>query len=66
MEAQVLWTRRVAGRVGITRHGLCLADHSEVLDLPVGALLGQWLQGVARHAGKRMAAPTASREGRKP
>ena len=66
MEAQVLWTRRVAGRVGITRHGVCLADHSEVLDLPVGALLGQWLQGVARRSGKRVPTPAQSREGRKP
>ena len=48
MEAEVLWTRSVAGGGGIVRHGLCLADRSEVLDLPVGTLLGEWLQGVAR------------------
>lgn len=58
MEADVLWTRRVAGRAAVIRHGLCLADHSEVLDLPVGVLLGQWLQGLAKREGRR------TREGR--
>jgi hypothetical protein len=48
MEADVLWVRRVSGRDRVTRHGLCLADHSEVLDLPIHALLGQWLVGLAR------------------
>lgn len=54
MEAKVLWTRRVAGRAGLVRHGLCLANRSELLDLPVGVLLGQWLKQRAeresRHA----------------
>ena len=41
MEAEVLWTRCMPGRVGIIRHGLCLADRSEILDLPIGILLGE-------------------------
>lgn len=53
MEAEVLWTRCIPGRVGITRHGLCLAGRSEILDLPIGILLGQWLQGIAKREGKR-------------
>jgi hypothetical protein len=54
MEADVLWTQRVPGGDRLTRHGLCLADHSEVMDLPIHALLGQWLAGMARReeAGK--------------
>jgi hypothetical protein len=48
MEADVLWTQRVPGGDDLTRHGLCLAEHSEVIDLPIYALLGQWLVGVAR------------------
>jgi hypothetical protein len=55
MEADVLWTRRVPGKEDITRHGLCLAGRSEVLDLPIHVLLGQWLQGVARREAKEMA-----------
>lgn len=53
LEAEVLWTRSIAERVGIIRHGLCLADRSEILDLPIGILLGRWLQGVASRQGKR-------------
>jgi PilZ domain len=53
LEAEVLWTRCVAGRVGIIRHGLCLADRSEILELPIGILLGRWLQDVATRQGKR-------------
>ena len=54
MEADVLWTQRVPGGDRLTRHGLCLADHSEVMDLPIYALLGQWLMGLVRReeAGK--------------
>jgi hypothetical protein len=54
MEADVLWTQQVRGGDRLTRHGLCLADHSEVMDLPIHALLGQWLVGIARReeAGK--------------
>ncbi len=54
MEADVLWTQRVPGGDRLTRHGLCLADQSEVMDLPIYALLGQWLAGLARReeAGK--------------
>jgi hypothetical protein len=54
MEADVLWTQRVPGESRLTRHGLCLADHSEVMDLPLYALLGQWLVGMAKReeAGK--------------
>jgi hypothetical protein len=54
MEADVLWTRRVAGKEGVTRHGLCLAYRSEVIDLPVHALLGEWLQSLARREAKEM------------
>ena len=54
MEADVLWTRRVAGKVGATRHGLCLADRSEVMDLPIHVLLGEWLKGLARREVKEM------------
>jgi len=54
MEADVQWTRRVAGKDGVTRHGLCLADRSEVMDLPIHALLGEWLQGLARREAKEM------------
>ncbi len=53
LEAEVLWTRCIAGRVGTIRHGLCLADHSEILELPIGILLGRWLKGVAARQGKR-------------
>ena len=68
MEAEVLWTRCIPGRVGITRHGLCLAGRSEILDLPIGILLGQWLQGIATREGKghrRADAPTPTRKRRK-
>ena len=68
MEAEVLWTRSVVGGSGLVRHGLCLADHSEVLELPVGTLLGQWLQGVAKRQRKptvRAEFPTPSRDRRK-
>ncbi len=54
MEADVLWTRRIPGKDGVTRHGLCLADRSEVMDLPIHALLGEWLQGLARREAKEM------------
>jgi hypothetical protein len=55
MEADVLWTRRVAGKDDVTRHGLCLPDRSGVMDLPIYALLGEWLQGLARREAKDMA-----------
>jgi len=61
MEADVRWTRRVAGRVDVTRHGLCLAGRSEVMDLPIHALLGQWLQSLARQEAKAMARREARR-----
>jgi len=48
MEADVLWTRRRPDRADIVRHGLCLADRSELLDLPLNVLLGQWLRRRAR------------------
>jgi hypothetical protein len=54
MEADVVWTRRVTGRPDVVRHGLCLADRSELLDLPVGVLLGQWLK---RRAQREVASP---------
>jgi hypothetical protein len=55
MEAAVLWTRKVAGRPGVIRHGLCLADRSELLALPVGVLLGQWLKTRAGRPATRSA-----------
>ncbi len=55
MEADVLWTRRVAGKDDVTRHGLCLPDRSGIMDLPIYALLGEWLQGLARREAKEMA-----------
>jgi hypothetical protein len=54
MEADVLWTRRVTGKDGTTRHGLCLAGRSEVMDLPIHVLAGQWLQRLARREAKEM------------
>ncbi len=54
MEADVLWTRRIPGKAGVTRHGLCLADRSEVMDLPIHALLGEWLQTLARREAKEL------------
>lgn len=65
MEADVLWTRRVTGRDGITRHGLCLAERSEVLDLPIHVLLGQWLHGLARREGTKAAQGRAQRRTRR-
>jgi hypothetical protein len=50
VEAEVMWTRRLARPSALTRHGLCLAGRSEVLDLPIHALLGEWLRAVARRA----------------
>lgn len=66
MEAAVRWTRRIGGPRGLTRHGLRLAGGSEVLDLPVGVLLGEWLRGLARREGKPVArgrAPGRTRGG---
>jgi hypothetical protein len=54
MEADVQWTRRVAGKDNVTRHGLCLPDRSGIMDLPIYALLGEWLQGLARREAKDM------------
>ena len=62
METDVLWTRRVVGRDRVTRHGLCLAGRSELMDLPLHALLGEWLQSIARRQG----APRAKARGRRP
>jgi len=59
MESQVLWTRRVHGSAGLTRHGLCLADRSELLDLPIMVLLGQWLGRVSRSQAARPAPASA-------
>jgi hypothetical protein len=47
-EADVVWTKRLANRPETVRHGLCFANRSELLDLPIGVLLGQWLQRRAR------------------
>jgi hypothetical protein len=61
MEADVVWTRRVTGRPDVVRHGLCLADRSELLDLPVGVLLGQWLKRRAQ----RRSPPSPEEHGRR-
>ncbi len=61
METEVLWTRRVPGQEGLTRHGLCLAGRSELMDLPIHVLLGQWLQGLARRKATRSAYAGAPR-----
>jgi hypothetical protein len=63
MEADVVWTRRMTGRPDLVRHGLCLPDRSELLDLPVGVLLGQWLK---RRAQREFAStPRTKTAGRK-
>jgi hypothetical protein len=71
MDAEILWTRSIPGRIGIYRHGLCLADQTEMLQLPLGVLLGQWLQHCANHAPparspkvRRRASPRGHRPGR--
>ncbi len=65
MEAEVMWTRRLKGPSALTRHGLCLAGRSEVLDLPIQALLGEWLRAVAKREGpRRPRRPTPSRSKR--
>lgn len=46
--ADVVWTRRMTGRRGVVRHGLSFPHRSDLLDLPVGALLGVWLRVRAR------------------
>jgi hypothetical protein len=61
IEAVVLWTRKVTGHPDLIRHGLCLADRSELIALPIGVLLGQWLKtragrSPAQSAGARPAA----------
>jgi PilZ domain len=65
MEAAVVWTRHVAGRNGLVRHGLCFADRSELLDFPVGVLLGQWLQRRARQEPRLRVQRRVSRVGRR-
>jgi len=52
METDIVWTRRVPGKEGAVIHGLCLAGRSEVMDLPIHALLGQWLLGLAKREAK--------------
>jgi hypothetical protein len=66
MEADVVWTRRTAGGTGAVRHGLCLANRSDLLDLPVGALLGQWLQrrAVSEKGTSQRRRPSRRRGGR--
>ena len=54
MEADVLWTRRLPEKTGVTRHGLCLPDQSGIMDLPIHALLGEWLQGLAKQEEKEL------------
>jgi hypothetical protein len=56
-EAEVLWARRVPGELARYRHGLRLAEGSELLDLPVGVLLGEWLRKMARAETKTARVP---------
>lgn len=65
VEADVVWTRRAAERPGRVRHGLCLADRSELLDLPVGVLLGQWLHRRALREPRGSASWRTRRAGRR-
>lgn len=55
VEAEVVWTGRVASEPGLVQHGLRFANASELLDFPVGVLLGQWLQRRAREEPRRRA-----------
>jgi len=48
VKAEIVWTRRAASSAGRVLHGLCLAERSDLLDLPIGVLLGQWLSRRAR------------------
>jgi hypothetical protein len=60
LDAEVLWVRKAAGADQRYRHGLRLAEGSEVLDLPLHALLGEWLRKMAgreRRPAKPPAAP---------
>ena len=59
MKADVVWTRRVAGSAGLVLHGLCLAERSDLLDLPIGVLLGEWLTSRARREAARPARAVA-------
>ena len=59
MEADIVWARPVPGKEGATIHGLCLAGRSEVMDLPIHALLGQWLLGLAKREAKEKVAKGA-------
>ncbi len=63
LEAEVLWTRKLPQEGTLYRHGLRLAEGSEVLDLPVTVLLGEWLQKMAREERQmaRAARPHARR-----
>ena len=65
MEADVLWTQRVPGGDRLTRHGLCLAGQSEVMDLPIYALLGQWLVGLAKREEARKAKGRGAKQARR-
>ena len=69
MEAEVMWTRQLRGPSALTRHGLCLSGRSEVLDLPIHALLGEWLRAVAKRGeprpARRPAPPRVKRQARR-
>ena len=66
VEAEVMWTRRLAGPSALTRHGLCLAGRSEVMDLPIHALLGEWLRAVAKRSTPRRKPRRDASRGREP
>ena len=53
VKAEIVWTQRVAGSTRLVLHGLCLAERSDLLDLPIGILLGQWLTSRARREAAR-------------
>lgn len=61
VETDIVWARRVPGKARATIHGLCLAGRSEVMDLPIHALLGQWLMGLAKQEAKEKNATKGAR-----
>jgi hypothetical protein len=56
-DAEALWARKVPGHPVRYRHGLRLAEGSDLLDLPVGVLLGEWLRNMAREERKATRLP---------
>ncbi len=63
METDVIWTRRLPGKAQLFQHGLSLAERAEVLDLPIGVLLGEWLRGLAKRTAKAPGSRAARHSG---